>query len=137
MKKILLATVLFCFAFAANAQKDTAKSDYEDPKIKFMETSHDFGEINEGDVVEHKFKFKNEGKRPLVISNVTTTCGCTVPSWPKKPIGVGEEAVIHAKFNSSGKSGTQNKAITVISNAPSSPDRVYLKGKVTKKDKKQ
>ncbi len=64
------------------------------PLFEFAEESHDFGSINEGDVVEHTFKFKNVGDAPLIISSATASCGCTVPEWPKEPIPVGEEGEI-------------------------------------------
>ncbi|MBC3542349.1 DUF1573 domain-containing protein [Rufibacter sp. H-1] len=87
------------------------------PSIQFEEQKFDFGEIKAGDVVEHTFKFTNNGTLPLVISNVRTTCGCTATDFPKAPVMPGETASITAKFNSAGKRGQQNKVITVESNA--------------------
>ncbi|KAA3437987.1 DUF1573 domain-containing protein [Rufibacter hautae] len=87
------------------------------PSILFEEQKFDFGEIKAGDVVEHTFKFTNNGTLPLVISNVRTTCGCTATDYPKAPVMPGETASITAKFNSAGKRGQQNKVITVESNA--------------------
>lgn len=86
------------------------------PVIQYEETDYDFGTINEGDVVEHTFKFKNTGEAPLIIQSAKPSCGCTVPDWTKEPIPVGGEGFIHAKFDSEGKSNIQNKTITVTAN---------------------
>ncbi|MBD0403394.1 MULTISPECIES: DUF1573 domain-containing protein [unclassified Flammeovirga] len=111
MKKLVLALFLGLIGIVASAQ-DTAG-----PVITFEEKTYEFGDIHQGDVVEHTFKFSNTGDAPLVITNVTTTCGCTAPNWPKEPIKPGDQGEILVKFNSRGKRGVQNKPITVYSNA--------------------
>ncbi|NME72199.1 DUF1573 domain-containing protein [Flammeovirga aprica] len=113
MKKLVLALFLGLIGIVASAQ-DTAG-----PVITFEEKTYEFGDIHQGDVVEHTFKFSNTGDTPLVITNVTTTCGCTAPKWPKEPIQPGDSGEILVKFNSRGKRGVQNKPITVYSNAKS------------------
>ncbi len=104
------------------------------PKFEFTEETHDFGNINEGDVVEHVFKFKNVGNAPLVIQSATATCGCTVPNPPKDPIAPGAENEILVKFNSQSKTGVQNKTITITANTEPSVTRLYIKGNVIAKD---
>jgi hypothetical protein len=86
------------------------------PVISFENDLHDFGKIKSGERVTFAFKFKNTGKSDLVISNVSTSCGCTVSSYPKEPIKAGEESTIDISFNSDGKHGLQSKSITVYSN---------------------
>ena len=81
------------------------------PDFKFDETKHDFGDIIQGDKVEHSFKFTNSGKEPLVISRIVTTCGCTAPTWSKEPIKPGESGKIKIVFNSTGKIGRQKRAV--------------------------
>jgi len=54
--------------------------------IEFADNEFDYGTIQEGDVVEHVYKFTNTGTEPLIISNAKGSCGCTVPQWPKEPI---------------------------------------------------
>ena len=76
----------------------------------------DFGKIKEGENLDVSFRFKNTGSKPLVISNVTASCGCTVPETPKKPYAPGETGVIKASFNSTGKPGSQSKQVTVYAN---------------------
>ena len=68
------------------------------PAFAFAEEEFDFGTINEGDVVEHVFKFTNTSDKPLTISNARGSCGCTVPEWPREPIAPGEDGEIKVKF---------------------------------------
>lgn len=97
------------------------------PIIKFTETLFAFGEIKQGDVVEHVFKFKNEGNAPLLLTNVQATCGCTVPQWPRETaIAPGEMGEIKVVFNSRGKGGMQSKTITVSSNAQNATERIRI-----------
>jgi hypothetical protein len=86
------------------------------PVIEFEKDIHDFGKVIQGEKVSFGFKFKNTGKADLVIAQVNTTCGCTVPKYPKIPIKPGEENVITVMFDSEGKKGVQNKPITVVTN---------------------
>jgi len=95
-------------------------------KIEFAQTEHDFGDIYQGDVVKHVFTFKNTGNMPLVLTNVQTTCGCTAPSWTREPVMPGKSGEISVQFNSEGKSGMQNKVITVFSNAINSQARIRI-----------
>jgi len=93
--------------------------------MKFEESEYDFGEIMEGEKVEHTFKFKNTGDKPLVISNAKGSCGCTVPSWPKEPIPPGGESEIQVVYDSKNKSGKQTKTVTITANTE--PKETYLK----------
>ena len=79
-------------------------------------TKQDFGVISEGQVLEVSFKFKNTGEKPLIITNATASCGCTVAEKPEKPILPGEEGYIKGKFDSNGRAGTNNKHIYVTAN---------------------
>ena len=76
----------------------------------------DFGKIEEGKTLDVSFRFKNVGDKPLVISNVSASCGCTIPETPKKPYAPGETGVIKASFNSSGKVGSNSKQVNVFAN---------------------
>jgi hypothetical protein len=87
------------------------------PAIEFKEDYHDFGDIKQGQVVEHVFHFTNTGDSTLVLQKAYSTCGCTVPSYPKEGIAPGESGQITVKFNSEGKMGLNNKIITILSNA--------------------
>jgi hypothetical protein len=81
--------------------------------VEFMEESHNFGEVAEGDKVAHVFKFKNTGSNPLKVNNVKPSCGCTTPDWSKDEIAPGAEGFVNVEFDSQGKRGVQKKSVTV------------------------
>lgn len=101
---------------------------YSQAIISFENTTHDFGQIPEGVVATHEFKFKNEGNSPLIISKVQASCGCTTPYWTKDPIAPGQEGIITASYNSKGRPGSFNKSITITSNASEPVTRIFIKG---------
>ncbi|MCB0376525.1 MAG: DUF1573 domain-containing protein, partial [Sinomicrobium sp.] len=68
-------------------------------KMIFEETTFDFGQVHEGDIVKHTYNFVNTGKVPLLINDARSTCGCTVPTWPAEPIEPGKSGVINVEFN--------------------------------------
>jgi hypothetical protein len=100
--------------------------------IKFNKTVHDFGELTQGDKAEVEFVFTNTGDAPLLLSNVRSTCGCTVPTWPREPVMPNTTASIKVKYDSN-RIGGINKQVTVESNATNGA--VYLKvtGNISKK----
>ncbi len=98
------------------------------PKVKFEQTTHNYGMIMQGDEITHKFKFRNTGKSELVISNATASCGCTQPTYPFIPIAPGEEGFIGVNFNSTGKLGPQKPTITITTNASPKTYKLYLDG---------
>lgn len=95
------------------------------PAITFDATEHNFGDIAQGDVVEHTFTFTNTGTQPLIIDRVDVTCGCTSPDWTKEAVMPGKTGFVKAKYNSAGRMGQQKKAITVHSNT-GEPSYVYI-----------
>jgi hypothetical protein len=108
MAKIFLLTSIVLLSWA---RQDGARLEWE-------ESAYDFGDIHQGEKVEHTFRFSNSGNEPLIITNVTTQCGCTTPKgWPRDPVMPGERGEITIAFNSAAKIGRQNKVATVISNA--------------------
>lgn len=122
MKQTLLA-VLLIFSFAAQAQE-----------ITFKETKHNFGKIKESDgPVTHVFTFKNTGNKPLILQQVSASCGCTTPSWTKAPINPGKSGTIKAEFNPAGRNGSFNKNIRISSNATNTNPALYIVGTIEKK----
>lgn len=99
-------------------------------KFKFEETEVDFGSINEGEIVEHTFKFKNVGNEDLIITNVQTSCGCTASNWPRNAISPGETSELLVSFNSQGKKGLNTKEITVIGNTRPTQTILIIKANV-------
>ncbi len=114
---------------SANQPSDTNQL----ARITFDELEFDFGEVKEGTVVEHNFSFKNTGKVPLVIANCRSTCGCTIPEWPREEIAPGESGEITAKFNTQDRTGGQRKRIYITANTYPSESKVELFGKVNPK----
>jgi len=86
------------------------------PVISFEKDFHDFGKLISGEQVTYSFKFKNTGKSLLIIANVSTSCGCTVSSFPKQPIKPGEGGTVDVSFDSKDRHGLQTKTITVFTN---------------------
>jgi len=78
---------------------------------------HDFKTVPEGPAAEHEFSFTNTGKEPIVISNVSASCGCTTPSYSKEPVLPGKSGIIKASYNTNGRIGPFTKSITITSNA--------------------
>ncbi|MDY8137820.1 DUF1573 domain-containing protein [Aquimarina sp. 2201CG5-10] len=113
------------------AERDASNAEF--PVMTFAQKEHDFGTINEGDVVEHKFTFTNTGKAPLVIVSAKGSCGCTVPEWPKEPIAPGATGEMLVKFNSNGKPNLQNKQVTITANTEAGKEILKIKAMVTPK----
>ncbi len=92
--------------------------------MEFKETRKDFGIIVQGEKVAHTFEFTNSGGADLVISDASSTCGCTIPSYSKKPIKPGEKGNIEVVFDSAGRTGSQSKSVRILTNAQ--PNTVEL-----------
>lgn len=105
------------------------------PKFEFVEMQHDFGNIKEGDVVKHTFKFKNVGDAPLVISNVQPQCGCTTTNYTKTPVPPNGEGEIELQFDSANKAGPQHKTATVMANIEGGQSQLILTAIVAAKPK--
>ena len=141
MKKLFLGILLAGTTLVAcNQTKSTDAADgatttvnANAPVMKFEFDSHDFGKVKAGDKVTYDFKFTNTGASPLIITNATASCGCTVPEWPKEPIQPGQGGKIKVTFNSANKEGLQDKQITVTANTSPAQTVVHLVGEVLKK----
>lgn len=103
------------------------------PMILWKEDDYDFGTIFEGDIVTKDFAFTNTGTAPLLIIKATSTCGCTIPEWPKKPVQPDSTAFIRVKFNSLHKQGGQRKTVTIFANTLPNTTTVTIHGKVEPK----
>ncbi len=100
------------------------------PVIAFEKDFHDFGKLMAGEKVTYSFKFKNTGKAMLIISTVTTSCGCTISDYPREPIKPGEGGSVDVSFDSEGKHGIQNKTITVLSNTQPPTNQLRIQSTV-------
>jgi hypothetical protein len=104
------------------------------PILSFEKDFHDFGKLISGEQVTYSFKFKNTGKSLLIIANVSTSCGCTVSSFPKQPIKPGEGATIDVSFDSKDRHGLQTKTITVYSNTQPPSTTLRIQSSVVEPD---
>ena len=134
MKKSIYALViLFAMSFTAFAQEEQktteVNNDPNAPEIVFEKEVHDFGTIEYGGNGTYDFKFSNTGKSPLIISNARGSCGCTVPKWPKEPIGKGQSGSINVQYDTK-RPGPFTKTVTINSNAKSATKVITIKGTV-------
>lgn len=84
--------------------------------IQWLDSTKDFGKIEEGQKLEVSFRFKNTGDKPLVIEKVQPSCGCTVAEQSTEPIAPGGEGQVKASFNSQGRTGVNHKTLYVTAN---------------------
>ncbi len=115
---------------SANRVQDTVNV----AKITFAEKSFDFGTVKQGEKVTHVFEFTNTGRIPLLISDARSTCGCTVPEWPREAIPPGEKGSIKVVFNTAGKHDQQKKPVTITANTYPSETVIQLTGFVEADD---
>ncbi len=129
---ILIATALISCSEDGGETQDPISTDMvtKQTSIEFPNEVYEFGEISQGEKVEHSFVFKNTGDNPLLISEAKGSCGCTVPEWPKDPIMPGKEGKIDVVFDSNGKQGKQNVTVTVVANTVPNVSILALKGTV-------
>lgn len=128
-----LGLVLCAWGCGSSSTTGDTASSFTDkyPRLALLDSAVlDFGTIREGDIVTHTFRFKNEGEFPLIIQEVTASCGCTVPEWPRDPIAPGAESGIKIQFDSKHKAGPQARGITVIANTEPPYTQLSLVGLV-------
>ncbi len=138
MKKSLMISMLFSlfFVMSAQAQEKIPTGPPVGPTtvLTFDTEEFEFGQISQGEKVQHIFRFTNTGDKPLVITNARGSCGCTVPEWPKAPIEPGGVGAIVVEFNSKGKIGMQSKTVTITANTDPPQTLLRLKGEIYKSD---
>ena len=121
-----LLNFLFFGLFAQNV------SSIKNDSIIFEKIVHDYGTIIQGSDGNCAFKFTNKGEGPLILNNVKTSCGCTVPEWPSAPIPPGKTGIIKVKYDTT-RLGAFSKTITVSSNAKNSLVTITIKGNIINK----
>lgn len=123
---VILGIVVMSGGCNENPEEQAQKKGEE---IWFEEHVHDYGEIMEDGNGLWSFKFKNLGGESIVINRVRSTCGCTIPEWPREPIEAGASGEIAVQYNTA-TPGTFVKSIYVYSSAANSPVKLQIKGKV-------
>lgn len=112
MKKVICMLGMFLL-FAGMVKAQEVKNGAE---ISFEKTVHDYGNVPYNGNGECEFRFTNTGNEPLIVQKPKSSCGCTIPTWPKEPILPGESEVIKVTYKTS-RPGVINKTVTVTSNA--------------------
>ena len=132
MKKFfVLLSALFLMCTVAVAQTIEPAENQNGPEITFKETNHDFGHIQFKGNGSYEFVFVNTGNEPLILTQPKSSCGCTVPEWPKQPILPGESNVIKVTYKNTDRPGSFNKYVTVFSNALVNKEvKLHIKGTV-------
>jgi len=140
MKKISLLTVLMFFVTLSSCKEKASEKIKQEnvenasnrdsnvvlPSITFDKLLHDFGEIENGTPVETVFSYTNSGKSPLVVTDIKSTCGCTVPQgWSKEPLSPGESSQFTVKFNGKGANKV-SKTITLTTNTEKGMEQVKI-----------
>ncbi len=111
-----------------NVQKASVRdnSTTNSPIMTFDKTVHDFGTIQDGTPVETVFSYTNTGESPLVITDIKSTCGCTVPrDWSREPLSPGESSQFTVKFNGKGVNKT-SKTVTIAANTATGRETVKI-----------
>ena len=141
MKKVLVVLSAICLVGFTSCKEDaTKKIDAENvaaaaerdakanvfPVMEFDKTEHDFGEIASGTPVQTVFTYKNVGEAPLVITDVKSSCGCTIPKdWSREPLAPGESGKFTVKFNGKGTNKV-TKVVTVTANTKTGRETVKI-----------
>lgn len=121
MRKFLTFLLVATFGLVSYAQE---------AEITFKAEEIDYGKVKAGSDGVRVFEFTNTGKAPLVITNVSSSCGCTVPSWTKEPVAPGEKGKIEVKYDTN-RMGPISKTVQVTSNAKQNPVKsLRIKGEV-------
>lgn len=143
MKKLLITFCVSATILSACEEKKTTELTNETKEIsaevgtstiEFETTDHDFGNLQQGEKVSFTYRFKNTGNKNVILTSVKPSCGCTVPKWPKTPIIPGESGEIEVIFDSNGRSGLQQKRITVKANTEPSVHMLQFVANVSKEE---
>lgn len=141
MKKVFLVLSVICLVTFTSCKEDATKkiddsnvtaaaardaNSSKFPTIEFDKKEHDFGEIVSGTNVETVFNYKNTGEAPLVITDIKSSCGCTIPKdWTKEPLAPGASGSFTVKFNGKGTNKV-SKAVTVTANTKEGKEVVKI-----------
>ena len=114
------------FPVDGSGEVDTAGG----PVLRFGESRYDFGTVREGEIVRHRFPFRNAGGQDLLITHARSTCGCTVSEYPRAPIAPGDTGSVLVVFDTEGKPGPQRKPVTLTANTYPNETSVGVEGTV-------
>ena len=140
MNKLIVAIGVASVLFSCNIRNTRNRADAmlqnntptfaDTTTVQLIDSVYDFGNATDGDKVAFNFRFRNTGKKSLIIASAVASCGCTVPEKPEEPIKPGDTGFLKVVFNSQGRVGPVHKTITVTSNAYPKFPLLELKGMV-------
>lgn len=140
MKKVFSVFLVLSFLYSCNIRNENVSGNEEEAmnlhsrndttSVQMIDSVFAIGQIKEGENANFSFRFKNTGKKPLVISSANASCGCTVPEKPEQPIMPGETGFIKVVFHSKGRVGPIQKVVQVVSNAYPEIPVLHLTGEV-------
>lgn len=138
MKAFIFILLCGIILFSCDIRKTKQRPDMvlagrftDSTSVEIIDSAYNFGKVTDGEKVEYNYKFRNTGKKPLIISSAHASCGCTVPEKPDAPIVPGEIGFLKVVFDSKGRVGAVHKDITVVSNAYPAFPVLKLAGEVT------
>ena len=126
MKNSALTFITLFISFFIFSQEKQAE-------IKFEVTTIDYGEVEFESDGKRVFKFKNVGTAPLIFKRISSSCGCTIPKKPEKPIEPGDSGEIEVEYDTK-RVGIFMKAISVVSNSKNSSIVLRIKGEVLEEE---
>lgn len=144
MKKLFSVFIILGFLYSCNnIRNENVSGDEQEAMnlhnrndttaVQMIDSVFAIGTIKEGENASFSYRFKNTGKKPLVISSANASCGCTVPEKPEQPIMPGETGYIKVVFHSKGRVGPIQKVVHVVSNAYPEIPVLKLTGEVLAK----
>jgi hypothetical protein len=134
MRNLTGLLIISILLLGSCGNEGNGKADKERPSsIEFENTVYDFGSIAYNSDGRCYFNFTNNSDIPLIVNVVRSTCGCTRPEWPEKPVQPGDKERIGITYNTK-IVGRFQKSITVYSNAKNSPVKLFIKGSVEPKN---
>ncbi|HBB93610.1 MAG: hypothetical protein A2X22_05325 [Bacteroidetes bacterium GWF2_49_14] len=113
------------------------KSKTELPVMEFEQSKHDFGLVVQGEKLSYNFKFTNTGGTDLIISQASSTCGCTVPTYSKEPVKPGGHGSIEVQFDSGGRTGSVSKTVSILANTQPNTNQLEISAEVYVPDSKK
>jgi len=126
MKNSALTFITLLISFFIFSQEKQAE-------IMFEVTTIDYGEVEFESDGKRVFKFKNVGTAPLIFKRISSSCGCTIPKKPEKPIEPGDSGEIEVEYDTK-RVGVFMKAISVVSNSKNSSIVLRIKGEVLEEE---
>jgi hypothetical protein len=135
MKKIVLISMsllvlVSCKTKPKEESEEVSNDSIPRTTILFEEPNFNFGQITQGETVEHIFFFTNTGDNDLKIETVQASCGCTTPNYTDEVVKPGQKSKISVKFNSAGREGNQSKTVNIYANTDPEKTQVHFTAQV-------